>query len=122
LTRNLQHSSPSGDRTASSTLTWFGALFESLATQTIPAYADARDTTTAHLRIRNGACVIDLSVEGADRRLIAIELKLAPTVGDSDVRHLNWLRTKLGDQLFDRLAITTGSVAYRRLDGSPLSR
>lgn len=106
-----------GDRTAASTGTWLGALFESLATQSIRVYADAVDATTAHLRTKDGAREIDLIVEGPDRRVIAIEVKLAPTVGDSDVRHLNWLRTQLGDQLADRLVITTGPVAYRRPDG-----
>lgn len=106
-----------GDRTAASTGTWLGSLFESLATQSIRVYADAVDATTAHLRTKDGAREIDLIVEGPDRRVIAIEVKLAPTVGDSDVRHLNWLRAQLGDQLADRLVITTGPVAYRRPDG-----
>jgi hypothetical protein len=106
-----------GDRTAASTGTWLGALFESLATQSIRVYADALDGTTAHLRTKDGAREIDLIVEGPDRRVVAIEVKLAPTVSDSDVRHLNWLGTQLDDQLADRLVITTGPVAYRRPDG-----
>jgi hypothetical protein len=44
-------------------------------------------------------------------------VKLAPTISNHDVRHLNWLKTKLGEQLADRLVITTGPVAYRRTDG-----
>ena len=48
---------------------------------------------------------------------MAIEVKLAPTVSDHDVRHLNWLETRLGEQLADRIVITTGPVAYRRADG-----
>ena len=106
-----------GDRAASSTGTWLGALFESLATQSIRVYADAIDATTAHLRTKDGAREIDLIVEGPDRRVVAIEVKLAPTVSDHDVRHLNWLETRLGEQLADRLVITTGPVAYRRADG-----
>jgi len=39
------------------------------------------------------------------------------TRGDSDVRHLSWLATELGEQLADRLVITTGPVTYRRHDG-----
>jgi predicted AAA+ superfamily ATPase len=106
-----------GDRAASATGTWLGALFESLATQSIRVYADALDATTAHLRTKDGAREIDLIVEGPGRRVVAIEVKLAPTVSDHDVRHLNWLETRLGEQLADRLVITTGPVAYRRADG-----
>jgi predicted AAA+ superfamily ATPase len=106
-----------GDRAASATGTWLGALFESLATQSIRVYADALDATTAHLRTKDGAREIDLIVEGPDRRVVAIEVKLAPTVSDHDVRHLNWLQTRLGEQLADRIVITTGPVAYRRADG-----
>jgi predicted AAA+ superfamily ATPase len=106
-----------GDRAASSTGTWIGALFESLVTQTVRVYADALHATTAHLRTKDGHREIDLIVEGSDRRVIAIEVKLAPTISNHDVRHLNWLKTKLGVQLADRLVITTGPVAYRRTDG-----
>jgi predicted AAA+ superfamily ATPase len=106
-----------GDRAHSSTGTWMGALFESLVTQTVRVYADALHATTAHLRTKDGAREIDLIIEGPDRRVVAIEVKLAPTVSNLDVRHLNWLDTKLGGQLADRLVITTGPVAYRRPDG-----
>ena len=94
-----------------------GALFESLVTQTVRVYADALHATTAHLRTKDGAREIDLIVEGSDGRVIAIEVKLASTVSNHDVRHLNWLETKLGEKLADRLVITTGPVAYRRPDG-----
>jgi hypothetical protein len=33
------------------------------------------------------------------------------------VRHLTWLRSRLGDELLDAVIITTGSHAYRRADG-----
>lgn len=59
----------------------------------------------------------DLVVEGDDRRVVAIEVKLAATVNDHDVRHLNWLQEKIGDQLSDRVVITSGEYAYRRPDG-----
>jgi len=107
----------SGDRVAASIGTWLGALFESLATQSIRVYAGSIGATTGHLRTKDGAHEIDLIVEGPDRHVIAIEIKLVPTVSDTDVRHLNWLAGKLGDQLVDRLVVTTGPVAYRRRDG-----
>lgn len=107
----------SGDRVVASAGTWLGALFESLATQSIRVYAGSIGATTGHLRTKDGAHEIDLIVEGLDRHVIAIEVKLVPTVSDMDVRHLNWLAAKLGDQLVDRLVVTTGPVAYRRRDG-----
>jgi predicted AAA+ superfamily ATPase len=100
-----------------STGTWLGALFESLVTQSIRVYAGALDGTAAHLRTKDGDREIDLIVEGPNQRVLAIEVKLGSTVADSDVRHLNWLQTQIGDRLADRLVITTGPVAYRRPDG-----
>ncbi|MFM8895992.1 MAG: DUF4143 domain-containing protein, partial [Actinomycetales bacterium] len=106
-----------GDQRMGSTGTWLGALFESLVTQSIRVYAGALDGTAAHLRTKDGDREIDLIVEGPNQRVLAIEVKLGSTVADSDVRHLNWLQTQIGDRLADRLVITTGPVAYRRPDG-----
>ena len=75
-----------GDRAASSTGTSIGALFESLVTQTVRVYADALHATTAHLRTKDGHREIDLIVEGSDRRVIAIEVNLAPTISNHDAR------------------------------------
>ena len=68
--------------------TLLGALFESLATLCAPTAG-----------------------------VVAIEVKLARTVDDSDTKHLSWLEQRLGDGLLDRLIITTGPTAYRRQDG-----
>jgi uncharacterized protein len=38
-------------------------------------------------------------------------------VDDRAVRHLGWLRDRLGDRLADAVVVTTGSHAYRRPDG-----
>ena len=48
---------------------------------------------------------------------VALEVKLSPLVNDDDVRHLLWLRAKLGPELLDAAIITTGMHAYRRPDG-----
>jgi predicted AAA+ superfamily ATPase len=69
------------------------------------------------LRTKETDHEIDLIVEGEDRRVVAIEVKLSESVGDRDVRHLNWLRARLGDQVADRVIVTTGAHAYRRSDG-----
>jgi len=70
-----------------------------------------------HLRTKNTDREVNLIVEGPDRRVVAIEVKLAATVSDADVRHLHWLHDQLGERLADRVVITTGSDAYRRRDG-----
>ena len=48
---------------------------------------------------------------------MAIEVKLAQTVDDGDVKHLAWLEQRIGASVLDRLIITTGRQAYRRKDG-----
>lgn len=106
-----------GTRVAAQTGTWLGALFESLVTQSVRVYAAAADAEVGHLRTKSTDHEIDLVVEGPDRRVLALEVKLAPTVDDSDVRHLHWLGTQLGDRLVDKVVVTTGPFAYRRPDG-----
>ncbi|MFC8732890.1 hypothetical protein ACFT5B_10560 [Luteimicrobium sp. NPDC057192] len=49
--------------------------------------------------------------------MLAIEVKLARTAQDDDVKHLRWLRDQLGDDLLDAVVVTTGPEAYRRPDG-----
>jgi predicted AAA+ superfamily ATPase len=105
-----------GDRVAASTGTWLGALFESLATQSIRVYAGAVGGIIGHLRTKDAVHEIDLIVEGEDRQVVAFEVKLSATVNDHDVRHLHWLRQQIGDRLSDSVIITTGEYAYRRPD------
>ncbi|MGV0745151.1 ATP-binding protein [Mycolicibacterium sp. XJ870] len=106
-----------GVRVSQATGTWLGALFESLVTQSVRVYASASNAQIGHLRTKNTEREIDLIVEGDDRRVVAIEIKLAATVTDRDVRHLHWLRGQLGDRLADSVVVTTGEFAYRRPDG-----
>ena len=70
-----------------------------------------------HLRTKETDREIDLIVEGEDRRVVAIEVKLSESISDKDVRHLNWLHQQIGDRLADRVVITTAEHAYRRPDG-----
>lgn len=99
------------------TETLLGALFESLVTQSVRVYAEAAEATVGHLRSRDGRREIDLIVEGRGRRILAVEVKLASTVSDRDVQHLNWLHRELGDRVVERVVVTTGPYAYRRSDG-----
>ncbi|QMW68432.1 ATP-binding protein [Mumia sp. ZJ1417] len=106
-----------GSRASASTGTWLGALFESLVTQSVRVYAAANNAGVGHLRTKSTDREVDLIVEGEDRRVVAIEVKLAPTVDDRDVRHLHWLGAQLGERVADRIVVTTGPYAYRRADG-----
>lgn len=69
------------------------------------------------MRASNGDHEVDLVVIRDDGRARAIEVKLAHTVDDSDVRHLRWLGEQLGDRLVDSIVINIGPAAYRRIDG-----
>lgn len=94
-----------------------GQLFESLVTLDVRVYAQAAEAAVRHLRTRNGDHEVDLIVERADHRVLAIEVKLAPFVTDDDVKHLLWLQSEIGEDLLDAVVICTGTEAYRRRDG-----
>ncbi len=94
-----------------------GALFESLVTLSVRVYAQAAEATVHHLRTWDSRHEVDLVIQRADQRIVALEVNLSPSVSDDDVRHLTWLRRQLGDDLLDAAVITTGSEAYRRADG-----
>lgn len=94
-----------------------GQLFESLVTLSVRVYAQQAEAEVRHLRTQDGREEIDLIVERSDQRVLAIEVKLSATVDDRDVRHLHWLREKIGDDLLDMVVVTTGRIAYRRPDG-----
>lgn len=97
--------------------TFLGALFESLATLSIRVYAQGAEADVKHLRSYAGDHEIDLIVQRADDRVVAVEVKLTTAPRDRDLRHLHWLKKNIGDDLLDAIVITTGSSAYRREDG-----
>lgn len=97
--------------------TLLGGLFESLVTLGLRVYAQQSEANVKHLRTFSGDHEVDLIVERADGRIVAFEIKLTSMVDDDDVRHLNWLAARVGDELLDRLVISTGASAYRRRDG-----
>lgn len=95
----------------------FGALFESLVAQSMRTYAQASDVEHLHVRTHGGEHEIDGLLVRRDQRCVAYEVKLAGTINDRDVRHLHWLRERLGDQLLDAIVVHSGPAAYRRDDG-----
>lgn len=94
--------------------TLLAGLFESLVAQSLRVYASHSETRVKHLRTQRGRQEVDLIVERPDGKVVAIEVKLARDVADKHVKHLRWLRERLGDQLLDQVVITTGPSAYRR--------
>ncbi len=97
--------------------TYLGQLFESLATLSVRVFAQSADARVFHVRTRDAEHEIDLLVEGDDGGVVALEVKLSATVNDDDVKHLHWLEGRIGEQLVDKVVLTTGPSAYRRADG-----
>lgn len=97
--------------------TFLGALFDSLVTLSVRVYAEAAEAGVRHLRTFRGEHEIDIIVERADGRILALEVKLKRAVVEADGRNLGWLRERIGDQLIDSVIVTTGPAAYRRPDG-----
>jgi predicted AAA+ superfamily ATPase len=97
--------------------TQLGALFESLVALDLRVYAQAAEADVRHLRTHRGDREVDFVVTGPDRGVVGIEVKLAVEVDDQDVRHLLWLRERLGTDFRDAVVVTTGRHAYRRPDG-----
>lgn len=94
-----------------------GALFESLVTLSLRSYAQAAEARVGHLRSAGGRHEVDLVIERADGRVVAVEVKLSRDVADRDVAQLRWLAGRLGEDLLDAVVVTTGPEAYRRSDG-----
>lgn len=96
---------------------FLGRLFESLVALCVRVFAQGQEARVYHLRQHGGRREIDLIVERPDHRILAIEVKLAATVLDDDVKNLLWLREQLGETCLDAVIVTTGPHAYRRGDG-----
>ena len=93
-----------------------GRLFESLIGSSLQTYATCADTRVSYVRTRNGDHEVNFVIQKG-RRVVALEVKLAPTITDADVRHLVWFRDQLGPALAEAIIVTTGPYAYRRADG-----
>lgn len=96
---------------------FLGSLVESMVAMSVRTFATANQARVSHFRTKGGEREVDLIVERADHRIVAVEVKLAASVEDRDVANLRWLRSSLGERMLDAAVITTGSYAYRRPDG-----
>ncbi|MGB4136876.1 MAG: AAA family ATPase [Microbacterium sp.] len=96
--------------------TVLGRLFEALIGLSLQTYAAHNGARLGHLRTRNGDHEIAFIVHRG-RRTVAVEVKLSASVADADVRHLLWLKERMGPHLTDAVIVTTGATAYRRKDG-----
>ena len=94
-----------------------GGLFEALAVLSIKTYAQVSQSSVSHFREPSGTREIDMIVHRPDGAAVAFEVKLGRVVDDRDVRHLLWLKKKLGEDLRDMAVVYTGEYAYRRPDG-----
>jgi uncharacterized protein len=96
--------------------TILGALFEHLVALSVHTYAEASEARVSHLRTRNNDHEVDLIVQHADGRVLGVEVKLSDRVEDADVKHLHWLRNRIGEDLIDAVVVYAGERAYRRRD------
>jgi predicted AAA+ superfamily ATPase len=95
---------------------FLGGLFEGLACLSIRTFAQHADARVFHLRTKGGRHEVDFIVDGPNG-VVGVEVKLAGAVDDHDVRHLVWLRDRIGDDCVDLMVVHTGPDAYRRPDG-----
>jgi uncharacterized protein len=86
-----------------------GSLFETFIVNEIMKQAPLAETQTQlfHFRDREGA-EIDCVLETPDRRLLCIEVKLAMSVNEADLRHLRAMRDKQGDRFVRGVLIYCG--------------
>jgi len=94
----------------------YGRLFESLMQLCLRTYAQVNSADVSYLKTRRGDHEVDFILEKG-RSIVAVEVKFSPTVDDQDVKHLSWLRNKVGGRLKDMVLVNTGNLAYRRDDG-----
>lgn len=97
--------------------TLLGTLFESLACLSIRVFAQAAEARTFHFRTKAGEREVDFIVEGPNRRVLAIEVKLNAVVTRPDTEHLRWLRERIGDRFAGGVVLSTGAEAYRDREG-----
>jgi len=95
---------------------FLGGLFQNLAALSVRVFAQTRNAQVHHLRTEKGRHEVDFIVE-SDDGVLGIEVKMSSSIDSPDVRHLVWLRDRLGGDCIDTLVLHCGPEAYRRPDG-----
>lgn len=91
-----------------------GPLLETMVACEVAKQATWAETDCRlfHWRNRDGR-EIDLLLERSDGRVVAVEVKAAADVGDHDLRHLAWLRDRLGQRFVAGAVLHLGDRARR---------
>lgn len=102
-----------------------GSLFETFVVNELVKQRSWSATSVAlhHLRDRNGP-EVDVVIEAADGRVVAIECKAAISVRAEDFRGLIWLRDRLGPEFVHGVVLHAGPRALPfgdRLSSLPMS-
>ncbi|KAB1554266.1 ATP-binding protein [Corynebacterium sp. 319] len=95
----------------------FSQLFESLAVLTARVAAETFGARVSHLRTHKGDHEVDIIVEGPDKRVLGIEVKISPVIKDEHAKHLHWLHKTLGDRFTGGIIVHAGQHFYQRRDG-----
>lgn len=69
-------------------------------------------TTCRHLRTKNGREEVDIVLEQADGRVLALEVKATSAPTTADARHVAWLRDKIGVRFIGGTVLHTGPDAF----------
>ena len=70
-------------------------------------------TARRHLRTKNGREEVDIVLERADGRVLALEVKATSAPTPADARHLAWLRDRIGDRFIGGAVLHTGPDAFK---------
>jgi uncharacterized protein len=95
-----------------------GGLVETFAVAELVKLQTAAETdfSIRHLRDRDGR-EVDLVLEAADGRVIAIEIKASSSPAADDARHLRWLRQRLGSTFVAGVVLYLGRQSLSLGDG-----
>jgi hypothetical protein len=90
-----------------------GRLIDTFVVAQLRAELESADHVVAmhHLRTEHGRREVDLVLEAADGRIVAIEVKASAAPTRDMARHLAWLRDALGDVFIHGVVFHTGPAA-----------
>jgi uncharacterized protein len=91
-----------------------GRIIDSFVTAQLRAELPVSDEAPRmfHLRESHGRQEIDLILEAADGRIVALEIKADASPPAKSARHLRWLRDRLGDRFTFGAVLHSGPLPY----------